>query len=344
MPASRWMSWQAACALMRALARGPSGTLMQSMPWLAQSRAPAISRAASTPRGGRISTNATNLPAASFAPSLRFLRHGRRRQRLRLGFRLLYRDLQLLLPGLQRSRFRADQLDVLGRGAAAAAHDLHPRPQQTARVLRHVFRRARDRYCGPPPAAAGPALGMALMGFEENAIMRSMVSSVALGPTEQLMPMASTGQESMARVKVSVSAPPRQVAEIVDGDLRDHRQIAAGRFARAQTPPRAVRPGCRKSPGSAGRRRLPPGLRSARGTPRGLRRTTCGRAARCGRPAVPPRRPRKARRARLPAPGARPARLMSRSFSANPKAARRGAVAPNVLVSRISAPALTYSW
>ena len=38
------------------------------------------------------------------------------------------------------------------------------------------------------------------------------------------------------------------------------------------------------------------------------------------------------------------ARLMSRSLSAKPKAASRGIVAPNVLVSRISAPALTYSW
>ena len=38
--------------------------------------------------------------------------------------------------------------------------------------------------------------------------MRSMVSSVALGPTEQFRPMTSTGQESISRVKVSVSVPP----------------------------------------------------------------------------------------------------------------------------------------
>ena len=56
-------------ALMRALARGPSGTLMQSMPCALQSAAPAISFEASMPRGGRISTKATNVPDASFAPS-----------------------------------------------------------------------------------------------------------------------------------------------------------------------------------------------------------------------------------------------------------------------------------
>jgi hypothetical protein len=69
MPASCWIFWQVTCALMRALARGPSGTLMQSMPASAQRRAPSISREASTPRGGRISTNETNLPSAIFAPS-----------------------------------------------------------------------------------------------------------------------------------------------------------------------------------------------------------------------------------------------------------------------------------
>ena len=42
---------------------------MQSMPCALQSAAPAISLEASTPRGGKISTKDTNLPAASFAPS-----------------------------------------------------------------------------------------------------------------------------------------------------------------------------------------------------------------------------------------------------------------------------------
>ena len=49
---------------------------------------------------------------------------------------------------------------------------------------------------------------MALMGLVENCIMRSMVSSVALGPTEQFSPITSTGHESISRVKVSVSVPP----------------------------------------------------------------------------------------------------------------------------------------
>ena len=44
--------------------------------------APSISFDASTPRGGRISTNATNFPAASFAASLRFLGYRNFGQRL----------------------------------------------------------------------------------------------------------------------------------------------------------------------------------------------------------------------------------------------------------------------
>src|SRR5689334_24513109 len=69
-PASFWINWQVTWALRRALARGPSGTLMQSMPADLHNLAPAISLEASRPRGGRISTKETNSLAASFAPSL----------------------------------------------------------------------------------------------------------------------------------------------------------------------------------------------------------------------------------------------------------------------------------
>ena len=49
---------------------------MQSMPAALQSFAPSISFDASMPRGGRISTNATNFPAASLPPSTLLFRIG----------------------------------------------------------------------------------------------------------------------------------------------------------------------------------------------------------------------------------------------------------------------------
>src|ERR1017187_4752121 len=67
-------------------------------------------------------------------------RHGRQRVGLRL--RLLHRDGQPLLQRLERARLRADQLDVLRGSAAAAADHLDARPQQPARILRHVLGRA----------------------------------------------------------------------------------------------------------------------------------------------------------------------------------------------------------
>src|ERR1035438_3583003 len=66
-----------------------------------------------------------------------------------------------------------------------------------------------ERYILRPSTRIGkPALGMALIGLEETASIRSMVSRVAFGPTEQFRPITSTGHESISRVKVSVSAPP----------------------------------------------------------------------------------------------------------------------------------------
>ena len=86
----------------------------------------------------------------------------------------------------------------------------------------------------PSTRCGRPALGMALKGLEESGIMRSMVSSVALGPTEQLRPMASTGQESMIAGECFGVGAAGQVAEIVDGDLRDDGQIRAGHFPRGE--------------------------------------------------------------------------------------------------------------
>ncbi len=196
----------------------------------------------------------------------------------------------------------------------------------------------------PSTALGRPALGMALIGLVVKRIIRSMVSSVTLGPTEQLRPMTSTGHSSSSRVKVSVSVPSRQIAEIVDGDLGDDGDGVAGDLARgadgfAQFV--EVAEGLEDQQVDAGFDQRFDLLAESR---RALRRRRWDRAARCARRAVRWRRPRRRLRRPLRGPAERRPRLMARSFSAMPKAARRTRLAPKVLVSRISAPALTYSW
>ena len=61
---------QRLCALMRALARGESGTLMAWTPSLCSSAAPSISFVQSMPLGGTISTSVQNSPEAISAPTL----------------------------------------------------------------------------------------------------------------------------------------------------------------------------------------------------------------------------------------------------------------------------------
>ena len=145
-------------------------------------------------------------------------------------------------------------------------------------------------------------------------------------------------------MNVSVSVPPGQVAEIVDGDLRDDDHIpvpAASRAAKIA---------------SRNSSRLPRGLEDEQvdaGVHQGVGLLAENRARfgeRCG----PERLDRHAERSdgagdEGASPAASrasrtPASLIAFSFSAKPKAARRARLAPNVLVSRISAPALTYSW
>ena len=69
--------------------------------------------------------------------------------------RLVHRDAELLLHGLQRARLGADQLDVVGRGAAAAADDLARRPTACGARTAPCIRASTDKYCGPPRAWAG---------------------------------------------------------------------------------------------------------------------------------------------------------------------------------------------
>ena len=68
MPVCCWIWMHRLCALMRAEARGESGTLMACTPSCASSCAPSISLAQSMPRGGTISTSVMNLPCSTSAP------------------------------------------------------------------------------------------------------------------------------------------------------------------------------------------------------------------------------------------------------------------------------------
>ncbi len=147
-------------------------------------------------------------------------------------------------------------------------------PQQPPMILTpaHSRRRAycamysgEQRYMLRPSTRVGsPALGMALMGLEENCIIRSMVSSVALGPTEQLRPMASTGQESISRVKVSVSVPPG----------RCPKSSMVTWATMATSPPAAS---CAARTASRSSSRLPKVSRISRSTPASTSASICSR-------------------------------------------------------------------
>ena len=266
MPACCWISWQVTCALMRALARGPSGTLMQSMPASAHSCAPAISRDASTPRGGRISTNATNLPAASFAPELAISRAtGTVASACALACGSSTVTVQLALPRLQRARFGADQLDVLRRGAAAAADRSSRPPTAGAARTAPCTPASTDRCCGPPPRTAGRRWAWRSCGLLVNCIIRSMVSSITFGPDRAVQPdHVDRPLVQSPREGLGIGAA-RQMAEIVDGDLRDRSTIS---------PPAASRAAKTASRSSS---RLPKVSRISRSTPASTSASICSR-------------------------------------------------------------------
>ena len=147
-----WINWQVTCALMRALARGPSGTLMQSIPAALHSFAPSISLDASTPRGGRISTNATNLP-----------RRQLRAQRALFSRPELFRAPSDGWPALRSPRecacctccrLRASDRISLMCSAVVPQHPpmiLHPRRAETGAHIAPYIRASTSIDCGPRP-------------------------------------------------------------------------------------------------------------------------------------------------------------------------------------------------
>ena len=181
------------------------------------------------------------------------------------------------------------------------------------------------------------------MGFAVYSIMRSTVSSVAFGPTEQFTPITSAGHSSSRRVNTSVSVPPGRLplSSIV---------ICATMVMSGPAASRAANTASRISS------RLPKVSSTSRSTPASSSTSACSRkmarasandvgpsGSMCA-PSGPIAPATKACSRAASRASRTPAWLIARSFSANPNAARRIRFAPNVLVSRISAPAFTYSW
>ena len=163
----------------------------------------------------------------------RFLGRGHFREGLGGLFAFFDAGLDRGVAGLQRTRFAADGLDVLGRSAAAAADDAHAGPQHAARVLRHVLGRAQveiasfdfGRLAGIGHGAerlAGQALH-ALERFEHGLRADRAVQADHVG--RRLIQELGEGCRARA---------VEQVAVVVDGHLRDQHGIAAGDFARRQ--------------------------------------------------------------------------------------------------------------
>ena len=171
------------------------------------------------------------LPGRQFGADLGFFGDRDRGHGLRLGLGLFHGDRQFLLERLEGAGFRADQLDVLRRGAAAAADDLDAGPEQAARVLRHVLGRAQINVAafhahgqtgvGHRAQRLGGVLHHALDGFE-----RGLGADRAIEADGIHRPGVHLAGEGLG-----VGAAG-QVAEIVDGHLRDHRHVAAGGFVR----------------------------------------------------------------------------------------------------------------
>ena len=172
-------------------------------------------------------------PRGQLGAQLGFLRHGHLGDGLRFGLGLLHRHAQLLLYRLQRARLGVDQLDVLGCGAAASAHDAHARPQQPPRVLRHVLRRAQIEVAALHPHRharvrhgahrLGGECHHALHGFQ-----RGLGTHRAIDPDHVGRPFVEKPRECF-RFRAA-----RKIAVIVDGYLRHDGHVRSGGFARGE--------------------------------------------------------------------------------------------------------------
>ena len=195
------------------LARGPSGMFTRSTPRMRSCRACSTSASARWPRGGTSSTLTTKLPRASalrhprlLAPAAPAARRRRRRRRAADGRRRRPRRRR----GAERAHRRLDLPDVLRRRPAAAADQPHAAVDEPPRVRRHVLGRA-EVDVAPFDLArpAGVGLRRELDACATRAI-RSIVSSIAAGPTLQFRPTTSAPQ--LLELAARTSRAPRRRA------------------------------------------------------------------------------------------------------------------------------------
>ena len=165
MPACCWINWQVTWALMRALARGPSGTLMQSMPVLARSAARRrFPSRRPRPRGGRISTNDTNLPAASFAPSFDFSAKATGSSACAFTCGSSTVTASFFCSGC--SDRVSERISLMCSGVVPQQPPITFTPAHSRRRAYCAMYSGEHRYMLRPSIRMGsPALGMALIGF-----------------------------------------------------------------------------------------------------------------------------------------------------------------------------------
>ena len=280
-------------------------------------RADETAAARSNPRGAATSATTTNRPFGERRGQRGLLaaRDRRRRRSARPSSTAGLAVAQAAPRASSHARPPAICRDVLGRRAAAAADEPHAGRDEPAGVAGHVVRRAQVEISCRPRRAAGRRWAARPAAPPETRAIVSIVSSIAAGPTEQLRPMTSAPARSSSGANVSggvpssvwPSSPVVSCATIGSDETRAHGANGGRELADVDE----------RLEDEEVDAALDERARPVRGTPRRLRRGSCGPTARCGRRAARSSRP--PRRGRPPRAGERGAFAVDAS-----RAGRRG--------------------
>src|SRR5579872_2354450 len=149
------MVWHATCALRRAPERGLSETTTQSKPASLKSLAAVTSGEASRPRGGRISTKETKVPAASLAPSSLLEAAGS----FSIGFNLGCGSTMIADRCTGWATCTASRISLMCSGVVPQQPPTTLTPACTKRAAQEAM------YAGENRFLPSPALGRALSGL-----------------------------------------------------------------------------------------------------------------------------------------------------------------------------------